>query len=235
MIKRCLEHKQIPPHPLATEPNPAIPFTELNLRLPEALMPWPETSGPARAAVNSFGFGGTNGHALLQEAPRRDADGAPAPPNAGESRAHLLALSARSEPALLALARSYLDRPILGADGEASPVSDLCYSAGARSSHHPYRLALVIDSLDALREKLRAFAAATPAAGTVRGFARPHAAPRIRLLGYGTTVVMDVSCCATSRYFARRSSGSTASSAAMPAGPSSTRVFGRASGTRESH
>src|SRR5271167_4986075 len=52
----CLEHQQIPPHPLASEPNPAIPFNELNLRLPDRLLPWPSAAGPALAAVNSFGF-----------------------------------------------------------------------------------------------------------------------------------------------------------------------------------
>ena len=64
-VALCLEHKQIPPHPLLEEPNPAIPFADLSLRLPDELLPWPESTEPALAAVNSFGFGGTNAHVVL--------------------------------------------------------------------------------------------------------------------------------------------------------------------------
>ena len=52
------------------QPNPEIPFEALKLRVPRTTEPWPETdSGPALAGVNSFGFGGSNAHVLLQEAP----------------------------------------------------------------------------------------------------------------------------------------------------------------------
>ena len=51
-------------------PNPQIAFDDLRLRVAQRLQPWPETHGqPPRAGVNSFGFGGTNGHAILEAAP----------------------------------------------------------------------------------------------------------------------------------------------------------------------
>ena len=51
-------------------PNPQIAFDDLRLRVAQRLEPWPETYGqPPRAGVNSFGFGGTNGHAILEAAP----------------------------------------------------------------------------------------------------------------------------------------------------------------------
>ena len=66
----CLKHRQIPPHLHLQNPNPKIPFADLRLRVPQSLEPWPEGPRLALAGVNSFGFGGTNAHAVLQEAPR---------------------------------------------------------------------------------------------------------------------------------------------------------------------
>ena len=93
----CLQHRQIPGNLHFESPNPQIPFDDLRLRVAQRPEPWPETHGqPSRAGVNSFGFGGTNGHAILEAAPdvteslfvndayRRD------------RRAWLLPLSARS-------------------------------------------------------------------------------------------------------------------------------------------
>src|SRR5215475_2641586 len=69
----CLQHRQIPKNLHFETPNPQIPFDDLRLRVAQRLEPWPETYGqPARAGVNSFGFGGTNGHAILEAPPVSD-------------------------------------------------------------------------------------------------------------------------------------------------------------------
>ncbi|EAW07064.1 putative polyketide synthase [Aspergillus clavatus NRRL 1] len=47
--------------------NPRIDAEYLNLRFPEESVPWP-TAGLRRASINSFGFGGTNSHAILDDA-----------------------------------------------------------------------------------------------------------------------------------------------------------------------
>ncbi|MBO9691674.1 type I polyketide synthase [Chryseobacterium sp.] len=60
-----LKNKEILPHmnlgPLATN----IPFEQLNINIPLQGDSWYSTTRPAYAAVNSFGYGGTNGHAIL--------------------------------------------------------------------------------------------------------------------------------------------------------------------------
>src|SRR6185437_9108114 len=63
-----LKHRAIPPNLHFYNPNPDIPFEKLQLRVPTKLEAWPSTDGPALAGVNSFGFGGTNAHVVLQEA-----------------------------------------------------------------------------------------------------------------------------------------------------------------------
>ncbi|KAI1772910.1 lovastatin nonaketide synthase [Hypoxylon cercidicola] len=57
----------IPPNMHFQQINPAVkPFYD-NLLVPTSLIPWPDTNGgPLRASVNSFGFGGTNAHAILE-------------------------------------------------------------------------------------------------------------------------------------------------------------------------
>ncbi|KAI1873032.1 uncharacterized protein JN550_003285 [Neoarthrinium moseri] len=63
----ALQNKIIPPNMHFSQLNPAIePFYE-NVHVPTSSQPWPETQGrPLRASVNSFGFGGTNAHAILE-------------------------------------------------------------------------------------------------------------------------------------------------------------------------
>ncbi|KAI4250707.1 MAG: hypothetical protein LQ352_005293 [Teloschistes flavicans] len=62
-----LEHGMIPPTINHHTPNPKIQFNEWNLEVPVTLTPWP-TSGVRRISVNSFGYGGTNAHAVLDDA-----------------------------------------------------------------------------------------------------------------------------------------------------------------------
>ncbi|KAK4448640.1 Nonribosomal peptide synthetase-like protein [Podospora aff. communis PSN243] len=65
----ALEHGQIPPQMHFSTPNPCIDFS--NVLVPvTSVQNWPSVrkpGNPRRAALNSFGFGGTNGHAVLEE------------------------------------------------------------------------------------------------------------------------------------------------------------------------
>ncbi|MBO2437137.1 SDR family NAD(P)-dependent oxidoreductase [Actinomadura nitritigenes] len=74
----ALHHGLIPASAHYKEPNPHIPFDELRLRVVADETPWPERSHPARAGVSGFGFGGTNAHVLLEEAPEQEAVSHPA-------------------------------------------------------------------------------------------------------------------------------------------------------------
>ncbi|WP_433178258.1 SDR family NAD(P)-dependent oxidoreductase [Actinoallomurus sp. CA-150999] len=65
----ALAHRRIPPSLHYREPNPHIDFPELGLAVAAEETPWPETGRPAVAGVSGFGFGGTNAHVVLEEAP----------------------------------------------------------------------------------------------------------------------------------------------------------------------
>jgi len=148
MIKTALalEHRQIPPNLHFHTPNPDIPFDQLPLRVARAVEPWPRAAGPRLAGVSAFGFGGSNAHVVLQEAPDC---GAAAEPAHGPRRL-LLPLSARTEKALRDLAAAYL--ALLR--GNPPAWRDLCYTAACRREHHDCRLAVLADSAEQAAELL---------------------------------------------------------------------------------
>ncbi|MFF8288534.1 type I polyketide synthase [Streptomyces sp. NPDC016309] len=65
----ALHHGRIPATLHHTGPNPRIPFAELGLAVADRPLAWPRGHRPRTAGVSSFGFGGTNAHAVLVEAP----------------------------------------------------------------------------------------------------------------------------------------------------------------------
>ncbi|KAH1615370.1 hypothetical protein KXX21_000900 [Aspergillus fumigatus] len=71
LIKAMLvvEEGEIPGNPTFLNPNPAIDFDNLRVYATRIRIPWPkESSHYRRASVNSFGFGGSNAHAVLDNA-----------------------------------------------------------------------------------------------------------------------------------------------------------------------
>ncbi|KAI8633019.1 hypothetical protein F5Y19DRAFT_490219 [Xylariaceae sp. FL1651] len=62
-----LEKGVIPPNALFENLNPDIDANFFNIEVPTKCIPWP-TSGLRRVSVNSFGFGGTNSHVILDDA-----------------------------------------------------------------------------------------------------------------------------------------------------------------------
>ncbi|EMD62135.1 hypothetical protein GGP41_002398 [Bipolaris sorokiniana] len=63
----ALENGIIPPQANFEKANPKIPFEKWNLSIADKAVPWP-TSGLRRVSINSFGVGGTNAHAILDDA-----------------------------------------------------------------------------------------------------------------------------------------------------------------------
>jgi amino acid adenylation domain-containing protein len=65
----ALKYSLIPPSLNFQQPNPKIDFANSPFYVNTAPSTWKATNGLRRAAVSSFGIGGTNAHAVLQEAP----------------------------------------------------------------------------------------------------------------------------------------------------------------------
>lgn len=107
LIKAALVLQQgvIPPSLHYRRPNPVIDFGQSPFFVNTALTRW-APDGPRRAGVTSLGAGGTNVHAVLEQAPSRRSSGTP-------RSVHVLTLSARTDDALSRASQEladYVDR-----------------------------------------------------------------------------------------------------------------------------
>ena len=177
----ALGHGEVPPQVHLRELNPHIVLDADRFQIPTVPLPWPQAPGTRLAGVSAFGFGGTNAHVILGEAPPRPE----ATPNPAERGTHVLTLSARSEAALRVMARQYqehLARP------DAPALADVCFTANTGRSPWPHRLAVTAGSGAELAARLESFARGHTAPGVHQGEVQRSAAPRIVFLypGQGT-------------------------------------------------
>lgn len=169
-----------------TEPNPAIPFTELGLRVVDELQEWPVVAGrPRRAGVSSFGFGGTNAHVIVEEAGSVGADTVSGRADVGGSGGGVVAwvISARSASALAAqagrLGRYVRARPALD-------VVDVGYSLVSTRSVFDHRAVVVGQTRDELLAGLAGVVAGRPEAGVVCGVGKPAGKTAFVFAGQGS-------------------------------------------------
>ncbi|MFY7799807.1 MAG: type I polyketide synthase [Dolichospermum sp.] len=147
-VALSLYHRQIPPNLHFQEPNPAIPFAKLGLKVQESLETLPKELEPIRAGVSAFGLGGTNAHVLLESVPPQ----AKAEPNLLPLQ--IFTLSAKSPTALQSLAQRY--QAFLEDKPEASLV-DICFTANTRRSQFKHRLAIITESKEQLSNQLNIY------------------------------------------------------------------------------
>ena len=150
----CLQHRKISANLHFKTPNSDIPFDELCIKVPTKLedLSCPK-SEPLYAGVNSFGYGGTNAHVLLEAPP--EPNGIPVARDLSLGSYRLVPLSARSEDALNNLAKIYHE--YLVNNEPDVDLDSLAYTLSLRRSHHPHRLVLLVQSKEELIEKLRLF------------------------------------------------------------------------------
>ncbi len=111
---------------------------------------------PRRAGVSSFGFGGTNAHVIVEEGPEQMLSTQQTKPY------YLITLSAKHPDALAQKVedlKTFLDSRLRGNDGGVGDgvgglIEAISYTLNTGRSHFNYRLALVVSSLDDLKNKL---------------------------------------------------------------------------------
>ncbi|PIA98429.1 Polyketide synthase-nonribosomal peptide synthetase [Cercospora beticola] len=171
----------VPPNMLLQKLNPAIePFCK-NLKVPTQSSPWPHLSpdAPRRASVNSFGFGGTNAHAIIEsyESHPVIVKGSPIhdlPPSP-------VLLSANSDLSLRAQATALAD--FLECN-ESIPWNDLLYTLQSKRSQHSVRTAVSATSREDLLRKIRATAQSNGTVSTSTSMTQPSSS--FRFLGVFT-------------------------------------------------
>ncbi len=147
-----LKHGYIPANLHLKKPSGQIPLADLNIDIPQTGRPFPDSQRRV-AGVNSFGFGGTNAHVVLAEAPAPL--GATAPSQVEPLPLALLPISARAEDALVATAHRLAEH--LNTHPDVT-LRDLGYTLSQRRSHLNYRSTLVASSITDAQEQLQAIA-----------------------------------------------------------------------------
>ncbi|MEO0839176.1 MAG: type I polyketide synthase [Cyanobacteria bacterium J06643_5] len=143
-----LQNKKIPPHLHLKQLNKYISFKGTPFEIPTKLQPWQVEH--RIAGISSFGFGGTNAHVILEEAPILSQE-----EEQLKRPLHLLTLSAKSQPALQALTKRY--QSFLTSHPELS-AADICFSTNTGREHFDHRLAIVVQDKQQLQQDLINFA-----------------------------------------------------------------------------
>ncbi len=126
----ALEHRKLPPSLNFEQPNPEIDFEHGPFRVNTELRDWDTGGLPRRAGVSSLGIGGTNAHAVLEEAPAT-----PAPERSRTPQ--LLVLSAHG-PAALARAVDRLGGHLR--EHPDVPLEDVAWTLQVGRPAHAHRV-----------------------------------------------------------------------------------------------
>jgi len=174
----ALVHEEIPPNLHLTQPNPHIAWASLPVKAASKVVAWRRGAQRRVAGVSSFGFGGTNAHVIVEEAPAR-AEPAPA---ALDRPGHLLVISAKTPGSLeeqAARLAAYL------ASSQAPCLADVCYTAAVGRSHFDERLALSATTTTEATTKLAEFVAGDESQKWLRATVPGTPRPRIGFLYTG--------------------------------------------------
>ncbi len=174
----ALQHEAIPPHLHLKEINPYLSLDDSRIEIGTYLRPWKRREEPRFAGISSFGFGGTNAHIIISDAPAVTITESS---ETIERPRHLLALSAKSEPALQDLAFSIHE----ALDPTKQSIADLAHTANTSRSHFEQRLTVQAGSTEELRQGLNEFLNGTESSLVATGLSKPGTPPKIAFLFTG--------------------------------------------------
>lgn len=144
----AIENGVIPGNPTFETPNPKINFEELRIRATRTAIPWPD-SDFRRASINSFGYGGTNSHVILDELKTLQPDQNTSYVSSylsqdddmfeeeDSDRPYTLVFSANDGASLQSYVDT-LDKHLSNLDVKVK-LRDLAYTLSERRNHHFYR------------------------------------------------------------------------------------------------
>ncbi|HWX64799.1 MAG TPA: SDR family NAD(P)-dependent oxidoreductase, partial [Rhodanobacter sp.] len=164
----CMKNQAFPPLVHYQKLNPRITLDGSPFFIIDTARSWPALADdngqaiPRRAGISSFGFGGVNSHVVVEEyvEPEGEATGASSEPSM------LILLSAKTEPVLRQRAQQLL-AALASPDLRRAGLADLAYTLQVGRQAMAARLALVVDSFDALQTRLENWLAQSSPSGDV--------------------------------------------------------------------
>ncbi len=153
-VALALKHRAKPPAIHFQEASEALDLQRSAFTLNTALQGWPGSGVPRRAGVSSFGIGGTNAHAVLEEA-------IPARCGAGHRSCHVVPVSALSEAALHESCRRLAKRFRSAAPAD---LGDMAHTLQVGRKSHRFRHCVVASDAAEAAQALDSWVAGTSAA-----------------------------------------------------------------------
>lgn len=143
----ALKHQALFPAVNFDEPGKLIDFEKAAVFVNDTFRPWETADGKPRvAAVSSMGLSGTNGHAVLQEAPPRPANYVPT-----GLTTYLITLSSKTSAGLTRNLAAFAQRLDHYTNADLANIS---FTLAVGRKHYPYRVALRVNDLQDLKRQL---------------------------------------------------------------------------------
>ncbi len=165
-----MKHTTLVPSIHAQPPNANIDFAASPFVVQTELKPWTNGQGARCAMLSSFGAGGSNAHAIIEEfQPERSGDAAQTVTAAADGRTTLVPLSARTVDRLPLLADQL--RAFLKDNAATVNLADVAYTLQTGREPLDERLVFLVKSLDELQVKLQDYVRSSEEnqAGVYRG------------------------------------------------------------------
>ncbi len=139
----CFKHGELPANIHFSTQNPLIDFTGSPFQLLIHNQPW-TCEGARVAGISSFGFGGSNAHVVLSEAPKAD--------RSYNLKPHpwLVTLSAKSAYSLTTMC----DQLKTFLETTEADIANIAFTLGVGRDQHPYRLSWIVRNIDDLRTQV---------------------------------------------------------------------------------
>lgn len=140
----CLQHQSLPANIHLHKLNPMIHLNKSPFRLLTQNQPW-ESSGNRVAGISCFGFGGSNTHLVVSEAPTLPRL------NRIERSCWLITLSAKSSTSLEGMRQQLLDY-LRASPGE---IADIAFTLACGREPFSYRMSWISDSIENLSAQVK--------------------------------------------------------------------------------
>jgi 6-methylsalicylic acid synthase len=153
LVKAVMAVKKgrVPPQAMLNNLNTRVDWANSGLHVVRETTDWSDIDGPRRAAICSYGYGGTVSHAIIEQSaqpflPTQESDGRPT----------LLLLSAPQGKQRLVI-QSAAQAEGICSNGKSENLRAIASTLSKRRAHHDYRAAFVVSSHTEAAEILRSF------------------------------------------------------------------------------
>ena len=157
----------IPPQANLRNLNTKIDWTNAGIKIPFEPTEWPTETRRKRAAICSYGYGGTVSHAVIEAAPQSLQQALAREQPINDDEPTVMLLTAPQEKRIPVAAKALSDW--LAEEGKNVALTSVACTLATRRGHHDYRTALVVDSRTEAQELIDVYATGQKSSKIIAG------------------------------------------------------------------